>query len=1853
MVLFGAKKLQALISSILALSLVFAISVANTATAEAQVSTASQVSTALLASNQGTDLDTCGPEVMNDTRDYINTYTADRIRDENVRTGWDGGQALSDNPQAVHAITKAAMLPCIPNIDINNASANPTNVQTIQSVMSKDLWSQIVLADKVGKGDGAGTPHPTGFDTPEQSYETFLEVSARFPYFCGEKGIWDTVEQACQRELSTMFAHAIQETGEKPVPAGEELWQTSLFYTRELGCYPNGCTGYNIGAADFDAPNDVSYFGRGMKQLTYAYNYAAFSATYFGDMSVLIDEPDLVATRADLILGSGIWFAMSPQPPKPSMHDVVTGLYKPDLPGGSLEGISTQADGSVFNKFATTVSIINGGIECSPTEPTQIQQSKNRFINYKALLPVYGVTPGQETLNEDEMVPGVTMCEITKGNPFVQAPLSWSLPFYFESGTPGQHNGTCYAVGWGQAVPLPIAAPGMYNLCLTKYSDNPPPITVPDAPTALVADSGDTEAVLKWKSPSNNGGAAITGYNVRQATSASGPWTDGPAGCAANVNGLTCTATGLTNDTEYYFQVRAVNSEGAGAYSNTANVVPEVPDTAPSAPQNVAVTAGNAEATVTWEPPASNGGSPISGYRVERKTGPDGDWIRNGKGCKGAITKLNCTFTDLWNGTEYFFRVQAFNSVDEGPYGDVVSATPEAPAPEAPGKPTALTAVDGNQHVTLSWAPPESDGGSAIVGYNVQRATDPAGPWEVDPDGCVGTMNKLTCTATELTNGVEYFFKVRAVNEAEEGEFTDPVSETPDTIPGAPTELAATSGDKQVGLTWEPPVDNGGSLVVGYSVLRATDPSGPWTSPAGCSGIVTELACTATGLTNGNEYFFKVQAINSVNAGEFTEPASATPAAAPGVPAAPSVSRGNSTVSLTWEAPADNGGSAITGYNVQVTTTPADNGSWSNAGGCSPLGVVTSCTATGLNNGTAYYFRVQAINAVDPGAYSESSVAVIPATVPDAPTNLSATRGNGQAVLDWVAPSDSGGLPITGYNVQRATNANGPWTNNPAGCVGSVSGLTCTATGLDNGTPYYFKVRALDEVGPGEFSDIAEVTPATVPGIPAAPVADEGNGQADVSWAAPNINGGSPVTGYNIQITSTPQDGNSWTDAQGCLSLNAATFACTATDLTNGTGYYFRVRAVNDMGQGSYSGPSNEVVPATVPMAPTDLVATRGDAQVALTWVAPQDVGGSAITGYNVERATNPGGPWTVNPAGCADEIATTSCTATGLDNGVKYYFKVQALNSAGDGNFSDLAEATPASVPGKPAAPTGVRGNNEVELSWLEPTNNGGSPVTGYKVERATNAAGPWIADPEGCSGDIESRSCKATDLDNGTPYFFKVQAVNAMGAGLFSDASAGITPATVPNAPTGLIATRGNSQVELKWNASAETSGIPVEGYNVERATDEDGPWTANPAGCSGEVEGLSCTATDLENGTEYFFKVRAVDEVGPGYFSDIASATPATVPGTPSAPTAMPANGQVAVHWTAPSSTGGSEITGYKVERATNGSGPWTADPAGCSGTINGLSCAATGLTNGTPYFFRVQAANDLGAGSYSAASAAVTPATVPDPPVGLTATAGHGQVQLNWANPVNNGGSAITNYEVEFSNDANFGFGFVPVSGGCANVGVALSCTASGLENGTMYYFRVRAVNSAGDGEFSNTASARPMTPPAVPTRVSAQRAGAGAIRVAWVAGAGNLSPATSYQAQVSPSNKVCTSASAQTCVISGLINGTNYKFRTRAINSSGSSAWSSWSAALKPAGHAQAVRGKVAKKIRHRHKVKLPAKTNRGLKISWKSNVPKRCRVTHGRVVQGKQLGKCRLTARVKGTTAYNPLGKNYSVRVVR
>ena len=271
---------------------------------------------------------------------------------------------------------------------------------------------------------------------------------------------------------------------------------------------------------------------------------------------------------------------------------------------------------------------------------------------------------------------------------------------------------------------------------------------------------------------------------------------------------------------------------------------------------------------------------------------------------------------------------------------------------------------------------------------------------------------------------------------------------------------------------------------------------------------------------------------------------------------------------------------------------------------------------------------------------------------------------------------------------------------------------------------------------------------------------------------------------------------------------------------------------------------------------------------------------------------------------------------------------------------------------------------------------------------------------------------------------------------------------------------------------------------------------------------------------------------------------------LPTTPAAPTmisAAPGNASARVAFAAPSSDGGSAVTGYTV----------TASPSGASASGATSPVTVSGLSNGTAYTFTVHAMNVAGSSGESAASNAVTPVPVSDPPIIGSATGGNASASVAFSVPLSDGGSAITGYTVTAS------------PGGASVSGATSPITLSGLSNGTAYTFTVHATNGAGDSFESAASNAvTPATTPDAPTIGSAAPGNTYAFVSFAAPSFDGGSKITGYTVTASP-GAVSAPGTTSPITVGGLSNGIAYTFTVHATNAAGNSIESAASNTVTP------------------------------------------------------------------------------------
>ena len=447
------------------------------------------------------------------------------------------------------------------------------------------------------------------------------------------------------------------------------------------------------------------------------------------------------------------------------------------------------------------------------------------------------------------------------------------------------------------------------------------------------------------------------------------------------------------------------------------------------------------------------------------------------------------------------------------------------------------------------------------------------------------------------------------------------------TAPGAPTIGTATAGDAQASVTFTAPGSNGGSAITTYTATAS-----PGGSTGTCAG---PAACTATvtGLNNGTAYTFTVTATNAVGTSTASGASnSVTP-------------KGNQTITFANPGPQSFGTSPTLTATASSSLAPTFTSS--TTGVCT---VTSGGTLTFVTAGSCTINADQAGNGTWNAATTVPRTFAVNAVVPGAPTIGTATAGDTQASVTFSAPASNGGATITGYTV----------TSNPMGVTGTGAGSPVTVTSLTNGVAYTFTVTATNSAGTGPASAASNsVTPASPQTITFA------NPGAQNYGTSPNLSilggGASSTSGLPVTFTS------STTGVCTITSAGVLTFVTAGTCTIN----------ANQAGNSSFL-PAPQVsrsftVSPVVPAAPTSVVATAGDTQVSVTFAAPTNTGGSAITGYTV----------TANPPDVAPvNGASSPILVLGLTNGQAYTFTVTADNVAGTGAASAASNSvTPKAV--------------------------------------------------------------------------------------------------------------------------------------------------------------------------------------------------------------------------------------------------------------------------------------------------------------------------------------------------------------------------------------------------------------------------------------------------------------------------------------------------------------------------------------------------------------------------------------------
>ena len=1125
---------------------------------------------------------------------------------------------------------------------------------------------------------------------------------------------------------------------------------------------------------------------------------------------------------------------------------------------------------------------------------------------------------------------------------------------------------------------------------------------LPRSPPAATFTVTAGNASVTLAATTNDGGASISRWEYRQKAGSAdyGSWqkVSGSAGTK-----LSTTVTSLTNGTTYRYQVRAVNSFGAGPASTEKSATPAVPAATVPAKPLIGLSSGGSGSFHIFGSSQGNGGSSITrwqrNYVSETYTRTWADWTTYSGGHDTPYGRRPVNRP----GETFRVKIKACNARGCGPESDtkhILAGTNYL----KPATPRNFTATARSGGVTLSANLPSDDGGATAAKWQYSYKTSGNyNSWQDIPNSWTESLSGRTVTG--LTNGTTYTFRVRAHGHRnEQGPASNEVTVTPlATAPPKPT-LSVAAGDGKVTLAASV-ANNGGAAVSKWQVARKLTPDanlGAWTdipSSAGNSISGTEIS----GLTNHVSYTFAVRAVNSVGNSAQSSSVAVTPFGADSSPSFGAKTIGqrhfplNSSASVTL--PTATGGNGALTYEV----TPAlPAGLTFNAVTRTISGAATTAQSVGY-----YTYAVEDLDG--DRVLLSFTIYVSEDLTPSFGTSTIADEYYTSATIpNKVLPAaTSGNAPVT-YTLSPAL---------PQGLSFNASTRTISGTPAASQSSTSYTYRVTD--GDGDTATL-RFTIAVLLGAPPVPTVSITAGSDSATLqASVSSNGGSEITQWSFRART---GGAIWGNSTTVPGATGNSMVHTVTSLSRGSVYRFEVLAFNSAGS---SGPGYAaIMVAGVPYKPPDATFTVTGGNASATLAATTKDGGASISRWEYRQKAGSGnyGSWqrVSKSAG-----TTFSTTVTGLTGNTTYAYQVRAVNSFGAGPASAEKSATPAAtVPPKPDIGLSGADGNDFHLFGIS-RGNGGSAITGWQLHQ-TKTDGTWNSGWIAWTGynGTDSSPYDRIDLARAGTFAVKVRVRNAIGWSPESDTKH-ITTGTrniPPATPENFTATGGNASATLSVNLPSGDGGGTASGWQYSyKTTGNYGSWTDIP---NSRTETLSgAVVTGLTNGTTYTFKVRAVGhrgEVSPD--SAEATVTPTVAVATaPPKPTLSVAAGDGKVTLTASvANNGGASVSKWQVARKLtpdDALGAWTDIPSSAGNSITAKE--VSGLTNHVSYTFAVRAVNSVG-NSAQSSSVVVTPfAAESSPSFGSETIADMELVQTRSVSvtlPAATGGNGVLTYQL---------------------------------------------------------------------------------------------------------------------------------------------------------------------------------------------------------------------------------------------
>ena len=1205
-----------------------------------------------------------------------------------------------------------------------------------------------------------------------------------------------------------------------------------------------------------------------------------------------------------------------------------------------------------------------------------------------------------------------------------------------------------------------------------------------------VEKAGSQKLKLSWSEP-DNGYDNIIGYRIYRKINATPTQSD----FATSVPRTTFSFldSGLTNGTNYCYRVSAVNGVGEGPLSS--QVACGIPMTTPSPPV-LSVSSGNKKVDLSWSV-SDNGGSIITGYDIYWKAANDTNWnilltnYQNNSTTHFVPSINNCI--------NYQYYVIAKNSEGNSNPSNIASATPYGTS--SPPKNASSTA--GANYIDLTWQAPDDVGCPVLSYYKIYKASSTPQNFVL-----IASTTNLSYRDSNVTSSVTYYYYITAVNSYGESDKSNIISARPGLSKcPAPTNLTLTPNDRRITLNWNT------SLSSGYYYLYYSS-----NTPSNFVKFATvthpSSTYTHTGLINGELYYYYVTAENPGTCLESNPSniASSSPGTVPSPPKNFKASSYQDRIELRWEPPESDGGFPILYYSLYrnynlITTTSAST---------------LSYIDRNIDPSSVYTYSVSATNKIGEGekiyvnaGYCPSWSIIYGSENDDKPA-YTYLLSNGKYIIvgETTLSSDKGGLGGTDGFLMRVDS------------LGNLELLNTYGGASDD------SIRSFVELDDGNYL-IAGITKSFGDSNGDIFLAKVSSSTGNVIWAKIYGTNGTDdypfiTRGYNsndnyIYLTFSTQyqtfGGRDIVvmklDQNGNI-IWSKRFGGTGDDIPYKIVYYndylFIVGYTQSYGAGNWDGLLIQLkTDGTLEYAKT----YGGSAEDYLFDILPTNYYGIYLFGRTrsfgasnndyivlnvIEGAVNNG--YILGTSGQDYGFSYTQ-----IYNKYRYEvndFLLGRTDSLGAGSNDlllirrdpfygnllkvitlggSLEDELP--VPPILQNPTTELDQNKILITARTKSSNfGGYDIWLIKLDPDLNVKnsqnqlgfepGSGFTFYSYPTTTITVKNIKTqvsvndiTNLIGKTDFYSKNNINIPLGTKgisfnkLYIAKCPDMFGTTTPSAPRNLRAVNQTTYNQLTWDPPLSDGGSPILYYKIYRRIQNE---QSSPIFLATTTNTSFNDNNILQNKT-YCYKVSAVNAVGEGPMSDEACAIPgsggATVPGTPSL-TVTPGNRQNTLNWTQPSD-GGSPILEYRVYQYINGNYTLLATTSPSIRTYTHQN-----LTNEQEYCYAVSARNSVGEGNKSNIACG-TPGGVPSPPQNLQATVGDRVISLSWSEPLDNGGSPITEYRI-----------YRRLSGSSYNFNSPLATTSASMLSyndtnvipGNTYCYVVKAKNQYGESNPSN-------------------------------------------------------------------------------------------------------------------------------------------------------------------------------------